>query len=165
MKKTVCAVIAILTAIYSGSALANHNAAGHKEKDDAIENAESSTAAAARIVDAFAVALASQDERLARKMLADNVLIAEGGGAERSFEEYAAHHLNADMQFMAGVKATLKKRDVIDSGDLAIVVSESELHGEYQSKPIHSRMMETMVLKLTDDGWRIRHIHWSSGEM
>jgi len=165
MKKTVCAVIAISTAICSGSALANHNAAGHKEKDDAIENAESSASAAARIVDAFAVALASQDERLARKMLAGDVLIAEGGGAERSFEEYAAHHLSADMQFMAGVKATLKKRDVIESGDIAIIVSESELHGEYQLKPVLSRMMETMVLKLTDDGWRIQHIHWSSGNL
>ena len=36
-------------------------------------------------------------------LLADNVLILEGGRIERSADEYRAHHLQADMQFSSAV--------------------------------------------------------------
>lgn len=73
--------------------------------------------------------------------------------------------MGADMLFMSGVKATLKKRDEFVSGDMAVVVSESEVRGTSVTKPVHSLMMETMVLKRDGDAWRIQHIHWSSKDM
>ena len=114
------------------------------------------------VVDAYAAALRAGDEAAVRAMLAPDVIIAEGGGAERSVDEYASHHMPADMAFTAAVDFSLKNRDVIAEGEIATVISESQVHGEFREQTIHSRMMETMVLRRVDDRWRIVHIHWSS---
>lgn len=114
------------------------------------------------VVDAYAAALKAKDQAAIRALLSPNVIIAEGGGAERSVEEYAGHHMPADMEFTAAVNFTLKKRDVVDSENLATVISESQVHGTFREQNIHSRMMETMVLHREVDRWRIVHIHWSS---
>ncbi len=113
-------------------------------------------------VEAYGAALRAGDESMLRALLAPNVVIAEGGGAERSVEEYAGHHMPADMAFTAAVEFTPKKRDVIETDDLATVITESQVHGTFRDQTIHSRMMETMVLKRDGDQWRIVHIHWSS---
>ncbi|GJL96125.1 MAG: hypothetical protein DHS20C05_25300 [Hyphococcus sp.] len=117
------------------------------------------------VVDAYAAALRAGDEPAVRAMLAQNVIIAEGGGAERSVEEYAGHHMPADMAFTAAVDFSRKNRDVIVSEDIATVISESQVHGEFRGEPVHSRMMETMVLRRIDERWRIVHIHWSSAPL
>ena len=91
-----------------------------------------------------------------------DVVIAEGGGAERSVDEYAGRHMPADMAFTAAVDFSLKKRDVIVADNLATVISQSQIHGTFRDQNVHSRMMETMVLRRDDDRWRIVHIHWSS---
>jgi ketosteroid isomerase-like protein len=46
--------------------------------------------------------------------------------------------------------------------DAATVISRSQAHGQFRGQNIHSRTMETMVLRRTDGQWRIVHIHWSS---
>jgi uncharacterized membrane protein/ketosteroid isomerase-like protein len=125
-----------------------------------IQLAESGLAAAA--VDAFAAALRAGDEAKAKSLLANDVIIAEEGGAERSGEEYASHHMGADMLYMQGVETTQIKRDEVLSPDLAVIVTENMVHGSFLTKPIHSRVMETMVLKRDSGAWRIHHIHWSS---
>ena len=113
-------------------------------------------------VEAYGAALRAGDEGALRALLSPTVIIAEGGGAERSVDEYAGHHMPADMAFTVAVEFALKKRDVIANGDMATVVSESQIHGGYKGEIVHSRIMETMVLKREGDGWRIVHIHWSS---
>jgi uncharacterized membrane protein/ketosteroid isomerase-like protein len=113
-------------------------------------------------VDAFAAALKAGDAATIKRLLLPDVLIAEGGGAERSFAEYAGHHLPADMAFAKAVVFTVKDRKVIDGADMATVVSTSQAHGEFRGETVHSAMMETMVLKRVDGAWRIAHIHWSS---
>lgn len=114
------------------------------------------------VVDAFAAALRSGGEAAVRELLMPNVIIAEGGGAERSLEEYASHHMPADMKFTGAVVTTVKNREILASGDMASIVTESQIHGDYQGKPVHLRMMETMVLRQDAGRWRIAHIHWSS---
>lgn len=114
------------------------------------------------VVDAFAAALRSGDETTVRNLLAPNVIIAEGGGAERSVEEYAGHHMPADMAFTAAVDWTVKDRNSTIDGNTATIITESQIHGTFNEKTIHSRMMESMVLVNSDGQWRIAHIHWSS---
>lgn len=114
------------------------------------------------VVDAYGAALRAKDETAVRALLAPDVIIAEGGGAERSVEEYAGHHMPADMAFTAAVEFALKKRDVIANDEIATVISESQVHGTFRGENVHSRMMETMVVRRDDDRWRIVHIHWSS---
>lgn len=114
------------------------------------------------VVDAFAAALKAGDEAAVRALLLPDVIIAEGGGAERSLDEYASHHMPADMEFTNAMTTTVKDREVLASGDIASVISQSEMHGEFQGKHLHLRMMETMMLRQESGRWRIAHIHWSS---
>lgn len=161
--------VALSAATLGGAAFAGHTSDHGAKKEDhsahsAAEHAAASSAPA-KIVDAFAVALTSKDARLVKKLLADDVVIAESGGAERGFAEYEAAHMGADMMFMSGVKERLVKRDEYLSGDFAVVVSEKEVAGEVMTKPVSSRVMETMVLKKDGESWRIQHIHWSTQSM
>jgi uncharacterized membrane protein/ketosteroid isomerase-like protein len=114
------------------------------------------------VVDAFAEALRAGDEAALRRLLAPDVVIAESGGVERSLDEYASHHMPADMAFSAAVEFTLEQRDVIAGDDTATVISRSRAEGQFQNRAVHSRMMETMVLRRSGGRWRIIHIHWSS---
>jgi len=114
------------------------------------------------VADAFSAALSAKDEAAARALLAPDVIIAEGGGAERSVDEYAGRHMPADMAFTAAVDFTLKDRSVSENGDMAVVISQSQVHGTYNDQAVHSQMMETLILINSGGGWRIKHIHWSS---
>lgn len=172
---------------HDGMDMAAPNADGHDDKDglhdatkpvenghdnsDGHHNDDAATSAPARAVDAgspeaaveaYGLALRAGDETALRALLTPDVIIAEGGSAERSVDEYAGHHMPADMSYTAAVEFALKKRDVIAGDDMATVISESQIHGSYKGETIHSRMMETMVLRRIDDRWRIVHIHWSS---
>ncbi len=119
----------------------------------------------AAVVDAFGAALKAGDAAALEKLLAPDVFIAESGGAERSFSEYAGHHMPADMAFSKAVATTMKDRRVFEGGSLATVVTEAVSKGTYREKPVHSRLMETMTLQKTGDDWRIVHIHWSSAKI
>lgn len=114
------------------------------------------------VVDAFAAALHAGDEAALRRLMAPNVVIAESGEVERSFEEYAGHHMSADFAFAAAVQFTPERRDTIVDQDMATVISRTQVHGQFRGRPVNSNSMETMVLRRIDGHWRIVHIHWSS---
>ncbi|PZO09137.1 MAG: DUF4440 domain-containing protein [Alphaproteobacteria bacterium] len=127
-----------------------------------IDHVQTEAIAAARVVDAFHAALEQGDTEAALTLLAGDVLIFEGGGAERSKAEYAEHHLAADAAFSAAVPSVRSRRTARAGADSAWVASESRTTGEFNGRPIDSLSVETMVLRLETDGWRITHIHWSS---
>jgi ketosteroid isomerase-like protein len=114
------------------------------------------------VVDAFAAALRAGDAVTVERLMAPDVIIAESGGVERSFAEYASHHMPADMAFSAAVQFKLQHRDVIATDNAVTVISRSEVQGQFQGRAVHSQSMETMVLRRTNGRWRIVHIHWSS---
>ncbi|NMH65009.1 DUF4440 domain-containing protein [Shewanella salipaludis] len=117
---------------------------------------------AAKAVQQFHSALASGDAAAARALLADDVMIFEGKGVERSAEEYAKHHMLADIQFLASAPSKTLEHKVTVMGDTAISLARSENHGEYKGKQVDSESLETLVLRRTDAGWKIVHIHWSN---
>ncbi|WP_430404282.1 DUF2231 domain-containing protein [Hyphomonas sp.] len=119
----------------------------------------------AATVVAFSAALKSGNHDAVEALLAPDAIIAEGGGAERSFLEYRDHHMPADMAFTAAVETSLGRRDVLKSDERAVVISEYQVHGAFEGKTIHARMMETVVLEATTDGWKIAHIHWSTADV
>ena len=114
------------------------------------------------VVERFGEALAAADFKTVEALLDADVLILETGGAERSREEYLAHHAISDAKFLQGTHSQLKHRRARIEGDLAWVGSESDLHASKDGKPIALLSTETMVLKKSGAGWRIVHIHWSS---
>ncbi|HJU38766.1 MAG TPA: nuclear transport factor 2 family protein, partial [Tahibacter sp.] len=114
------------------------------------------------VVDAFGKALAAGDTAAALALLDPSVTILESGGAERSRDEYAAHHLGADAAFLRAATITPLARTGDAVGALAWVGSETRIAAVSKGKPVKLASTETMVLKNTPDGWRIVHIHWSS---
>src|SRR3546814_5678770 len=65
---------------------------------------------ATAVVDAFHAALDHGNEVDALALLADDVLIFESGGAERSKAEYASYHLAADATFSQATTTTITHR-------------------------------------------------------
>jgi len=148
MRKRVAMLLA-LAVLGTGAPL---HAQGADDDADAVR-------AAAR---GFKDALIAGDAEKALSYLHPAVLIFEGGHGETR-DDYAGGHLGADMAFLAAVPPTVVDDDVLVEGDLALYTSESTSEGEFRGREIRSRSAETMVLVRTDEGWWIRHIHWSSG--
>ena len=120
-----------------------------------------SKASAAKVVTIFHKALKGGDKVLAKEQLADDVTIYEGGRVERSAEEYARHHMLADMKFLSAMETELLEHQVIETGNTALSMSRSHTKGNYQGKVQDFTGMETMVLEKQDGKWKIKHIHWS----
>ena len=118
--------------------------------------------AAAATVDRFSDALSAGDLELAGAQLDPEVIILESGGAEHSAAEYLGGHAKDDAEFLKAAQQNLGRRTGRVSGDLAWIASESELHVQQDGKPVTVVSTETMVLRSTNDGWKIVHIHWSS---
>lgn len=117
----------------------------------------------ASIVDAFHASLRRGDARSAAALLADDALIFEGGGVERTKQEYSSHHLAADAAFSQAVPSLVTRRAGQSNGLLAWIASEGRTTGTYKGKAMDRITAETMVLRRTGRSWRIVHIHWSSG--
>ncbi len=128
----------------------------------ATTTAEDLGGPAVKVVDAFSTALQAGDLTSAGSLLAEDVLILESGGAERTREEYLGGHAGHDAQFLKAAHVQLIHRTARTEGELAWVGTESELHASKDGKPMTLLSTETMVLKNTPNGWRIVHIHWSS---
>ena len=135
---------------------------------DAVSNpapariADEATRPVVAVVDAFHAALGSGDADAVLALLAEDVMILEEGGAERSREEYAGHHLPADMAFAAATEAEVTRRAAWIEGDTAWVLTEGRTSGQFNGRAIDRLTAETVILQRHADGWRIRHIHWSS---
>lgn len=114
------------------------------------------------VVDAFDHALATGDSAAVLALLAPDVLIYESGGQEASREEYAAHHMKSDMEFLAGMQRKVLSRARGGDGSEVWVSTRSQLSGRFKDKDMDLLSTESMVLRKTVAGWRIVHIHWSS---
>lgn len=120
------------------------------------------TAPAVAVVDHFGQALAAGKFDELKTLLSPDVLILESGGAERSREEYLAHHAIDDWQFLQGMRVEAGKRRARVAGDMAWVGSESRMFKLADDGKTVFLSTETMVLRRYDGQWRIVHIHWSS---
>ena len=117
---------------------------------------------AAATVDAFHAALRRGDTRSAAALLADDALIFEEGGVERTKAQYAAEHLPADAAFAQAVASTVTRRTGDSNGAFAWVASEGRTTGTYKGRAVDRTTTETMVLRRSGRAWKIIHIHWSS---
>jgi len=118
--------------------------------------------AAAATVDRFFAALSAGNLDGAAAELDPDVVILESGDAEHSAAEYLGGHAKYDAEFLKAAQQTPGRRTARASGDLAWVASESELQTQQGGKPLTIASTETMVLRATEAGWKIVHIHWSS---
>lgn len=131
----------------------------HRAMHGALEPA---AADAAATVDAFHAALKARDTAGALALMDPEVVIFEEGYAERSRDEYASHHLASDAAFSAETRSVQAWRSGQTLGDAAWIVTEGQTTGVFNGRLADRITIETMVLARTAEGWRIRHIHWSS---
>lgn len=113
------------------------------------------------VADGFDAALAAGDSLRALAYLHPDATVYEGGHAETR-EEYRRGHLGGDIGFLENVATRVLRDDVVVQGEMALYTSEYAMKGTYRDREIDRHGTETMVLVRTSDGWRIRHIHWSS---
>lgn len=147
-----------------GSGPAGDDHAGMDDMPGMAHKVETPAArSAVDAITAFTTALKSGDAAGAAGWLAPDVLIYEGGEVERSRADYQAHHLAADMAFLKTAQVELLKRDGGESGDRAWVNSETRIRGKSsKGRDLDLFSTETALLRKTQDGWRITHLHWSS---
>ena len=88
---------------------------------------------AVAVVETFHAALGRGDAKAAAALLADDAIIFEEGGAERSKAEYAAHHSPADAVFSQAVKSLTTRRSGDAAGEMAWVSSEGRTTGTYKA--------------------------------
>lgn len=127
-----------------------------------VQAVNDAAAPAVAVVDAFHVALGSGDPEAVLSLLTEDIIVLEEGGAERSRQEYAGHHLPADMTFAAATTTEVTRRAAWVEGEVAWVLTEGRTTGAFNGRPVDRLTAETMILHRDGDGWRIRHIHWSS---
>ena len=118
-------------------------------------------AAVRAAAEAFSRSLASGDSTAVIALLHPDVVIFEGGRWE-SLDDYRKGHLRADMQFLKSVKQETARAQITVSGDLAVITRENNTTGTVGERTIDSIGAETLVLVRTPDGWKLRHVHWSS---
>ncbi|MGZ9113964.1 MAG: YybH family protein [Brevundimonas sp.] len=159
MSRTSLALVLATALLSATPGYAQDHAHGH---DPAAGSVAAEAADAAGVVDAFHAALKAGDTTAALALLAPEVMIFEEGGAERSRDEYASHHLGSDAAFAAASEATMAGRSGWAEGDVAWITSEGRTTGQFNGRAVDRLTTETMVLKRHADGWRIHHIHWSS---
>lgn len=119
------------------------------------------SAAIAGVAAAFHAALAAGDSVGALALLADDVVVLEGGDLETR-ADYVAHHLGADIAFAQAMEDVRTVSGVRQQGDAAWLWGTSESRGNWNGKLVDSIGAEMMVLARAEGAWRIRAIHWSS---
>lgn len=107
-------------------------------------------------------AIATADRAVAAAVLAADVQIFESGAVERSRDEYLAHHFEADAKFAKTVTRKVTRHSEQVTGDVALVLAETETVGTYDGRPVALVGTETAVLRRDGNAWRIVHLHWSS---
>lgn len=150
-------VSVIVFALFSTSAVSH----GDEKKQSKPELFTGVKTDAAKAVIAFNKALKTGDAKIARNLLADDVLILEGKGVERSAEQYASHHMLSDMKYLKAMKIETVEHHVTQYDDAAFSISKSTVKGTYKDKVIDRQGNETMTLEKQNGEWKITHIHWS----
>lgn len=131
-------------------------------------SAPSNAASAATPTDIARQYFQAMDEKnldAAEDLFGDSSSIFESGGEEGDWAHYRAHHIGAELDAITSFETTLGTPEEATSADrsMAFVAWPIEYHIELQDgRVIDSRGTVTFVLVATDEGLRIRHLHWSS---
>ena len=111
--------------------------------------------------EAFHKAMKSGNKEEVLAFFDPELSIFESGIAETSLEEYASHHLEADLEFNSSTKRKVIDQNVWVSGDTAWILTRFRTKGKFRGTRIDISGVETMNLVRRPEGWRIIHAHWS----
>lgn len=138
----------------------DHGDAKEAEEDQGHDHPNAVRTDPALVADALYTALRSGDADAVANILAEDVLILEGGHAQTNRSEYMSGHMKSDMAFLPNVTSTTLDRKTNQAGDLAWVITHSRTQGQYRDKPIDETSREMLVMKHDGHAWRVTLIHW-----
>lgn len=114
------------------------------------------------VVDAYYEAMGRGDRTAVLAQLSADVVIYEQGFAELSRDGYAKGSLSNDLTFASAVRREVLKREAWEEGNLAWVLTQALVTGDFGENRLELQNVETLVLRRTDLGWKIVHIHRSA---
>ena len=110
-------------------------------------------------------AIARKDLDAAGALFAERSSVFEAGGQEGDWARYRAHHIGAELDAIERFDASLgePEEEVGGGGAMAFVAWPIEYHIVLRDgREIDSRGTVTFVFVRSDEGYLIRHLHWSS---
>lgn len=114
------------------------------------------------VVDTFHAALVKGDRKAVVEQLAADVVIFEQGFVEKGRDAYAEGSLPNDLTFAGMVKREVLSRDAWEDGNVAWVLTRAAVSGDFGEQKLELENTETLLLRRTDAGWKITHIHRSA---
>lgn len=114
------------------------------------------------VAEALTLALKEQDKDTIKSLLAEDVLVLEGGHAQRSREEYMKGHMISDMAYLKVIDFETISRSASVDGDLAWVTSMTRMKGNFRDQEIDEETKEFLIMRKRDGAWRITHIFWEN---
>ena len=114
---------------------------------------------------AYLSALEAKDLDAAGALFAAESSIFEGGGEEGSWQRYREHHLGPEIGEVKTFRITRGTPEQLLSADgsMAFVTMPMEYRIELaDGTEVDSKGAATFVLVRENDGYHIRHLHWSS---
>lgn len=90
-----------------------------------------------------------------------DLLIIEGGGADKGWRSYRDHHLAPELKELKELRYRYDAVRVDVAGDLAWSTFDYTLQAISGDKPLDIAGKGTLILKRSADGWKIIHSHTS----
>jgi ketosteroid isomerase-like protein len=114
------------------------------------------------VVDAYREAVKRGDRAGVVAELAADLVIYEQGFEEHGRDAYVEHALGNDLTFASMVQREQLGREAWEDGNVAWVLVRSVDRGDFDGRKLELENTETLLLRRTDAGWKIVHIHRSA---
>lgn len=114
------------------------------------------------VVDAWQEALAAGDRSGVVGHLAPDLVIYEQGFVEQGRDRYAEGSMPNDITFASMVRRRVLSREAWEDGNVAWVLTRTAVTGDFGEQQLALVNTETLLLRRTDLGWKIVHIHRSA---
>ena len=115
------------------------------------------------LVKAYHEALVRKDMEALKKLFHPDLVVFEAGGVDKGRGAYLEHHLGPELKELKSWTYGPMETSVLMGDPTSVALCrftyEAILEGGKLSK---GKATESLVLIRTAEGWRIRHLHWSS---
>ena len=165
-KKTIVIVIPLvaLAAGWLSAALGG----GTAESDTpalppAVQNWPAPETAVINVIEAYHEALTSGDAGVVEALVVgdETFVMLEGRHSNWGWADYRDHHLAGELDDLSKVRFRLSFYRLQIDGSLAYATFAYEVLPKDGPERDYGRGFATAVLTLTDDGWKIQHLHTS----
>ena len=116
---------------------------------------------AVELVDAFAAVLAAGQLDVARQFLTPDAVVVANGQTLGTRDTYIDGPARGDAAALRTVDRDILHRNAWAGPGFAYVVTEKRLRAPGATTGPSEVVIETMLVKKTESGWKIAHVHWS----